>query len=268
MAELQGEIVSNKAEIVPAASAVETVQGDFGRFLVRVKEYDAAGQPDNFALAITTDHPVWGEHLMNACVLKQAEQWRQTPLMVVAWASRYAKENGLDIFAGDVYMVQGRVSTSNKAKIKKALASGLIKGIETTITKLSDPPPQGCTCVPNDLECTATITVAGWEKPIIRKARLSRWFKRSNPNWVSNPEHMLELNTVAHACEFVAPGGTEADEVPYTPQWDLEDQLRASVTQTIPKSLGASHTYSIPPTGISPLSVSGITQVTTGGKKP
>lgn len=213
MAELQGEVVTSKAEIIPAASAVETVQGDFGRFLVRVREYDAAGQADNFALAITTDHPVWGEHLMNACVLKQSEQWRATPLMVVAWASRYAKESGLDIFAGDVYMVQGRVSTSNKAKIKKALASGLVKGIQTEMKELAEAAPQGCKCA-KDLECTATITVQGWDKPIVRKAKLSRWFKSRNPNWVDNPEHMLELNTVAHACEFVAPGGTESDEVP------------------------------------------------------
>jgi hypothetical protein len=65
-----------------------------------------------------------------------------------------------------------------------------------------------------DLECTVTIHVKGWKVPIVHKARLSQWYMERNPNWVSRPEYMLELNTTAHACELVAPGGTESDEAP------------------------------------------------------
>lgn len=199
MAELEG------------TNAIVPVQGEF---VISVNEYDAAGKVTALSVNMPTspDFKQWS--LMQQVVMLKKGAWSKSPISEVLWGVTYANSLGLDVMQGDVYPIgEGRIATSNKAKIKLALGTGRIRSIETTITELADAAPAGC-AAKKDLECTATIEVQGFTKPIVRKARLSRWFKAKNPNWVGNPEHMLELNTVAHACEYVAPGGTEADELP------------------------------------------------------
>jgi hypothetical protein len=87
--------------------------------------------------------------------------------------------------------------------------------------------PDGC-IAKSDIECTVTIKVKGWDQPLVRTARLSRWYKKGNPNWVGNPEHMLELNTIAHAVEYIpgATGATEEDEAPPLEQSSIATQSK------------------------------------------
>ena len=234
LAELEG----NAAQIVPVPKELGLSQGDMGRYHLNIKEYDAAGRATDFAIAISMDDPKWGPRLQMAAILKQSTIWRGETFPTIIFAVMYAENLGLDIVAGDVYPLQGRIATTNKAKIKRALASGQIEGIEqstvelpsTFVTKAGPKP---------DMECTVTIHIKGWKKPIVRKAKLSRWYKEVNPNWRDNPEHMLELNTTAHACEYVTPGGTEGDELPGplplplgglgTPDADITAKLRESL---------------------------------------
>lgn len=185
-----------------------------GEYVMEIAEFNAAGQKTAMSIAMptSTDPRQWT--LMQMAGMLKKGPWQKSPMNEIVFGIGYAVALGLDIMKGDVFPTgSGRIGTSNKAKIKLALQTGNIEGIETSITELDAPGPQGCVAK-KDLECTATIHVKGWKAPIVRKAKLTRWYKPGNPNWVGNPEHMLELNTVAHACEYVNPTATEDDEAP------------------------------------------------------
>lgn len=189
-------------------------------YSITVREFDPMGRETQWAVAAPTgpDFKTWT--LMQQVAMLKKGTWQKYPitdiLFAIAYAHNLSVESGanVDIMQGDVYSTgDGRIATSNKCKIKMALATGKIDSIESTLVELAGPAPAGC-IAEHDLECTVVLGVKGFSKPIVNKSRLSRWFKKNNPNWVGNPEHMLKLNTLAHACELVHPTATEADELP------------------------------------------------------
>ena len=183
---------------------------------ITVKDFDAAGKVTELSCPLPEDARFETWSMMQQLVMLKRGVWKDSTVPDIVWGLAYAQRLGADVMQGELFPTgQGRWGTSNKYKIKKALATGNILGIDTQIKELDSPAPPGC-IASKDFECTVTITVKGWEKPLVRKARLSRWYKKGNPNWVGNPEHMLELNTTAHACEYVpgATGATEEDEAP------------------------------------------------------
>lgn len=186
-----------------------------GEYLIEVKEFDAAGKSKALSVAAPTSPDFRSWSLMQQAIMLKKGPWQSRSIQEIFFAIAYANNLGLDILQGDVYPTgDGRINTSNKAKIKQALATGNIEGIEVDIKDLGTPIAlDGCT-QKTELECTVTVHVKGWVKPIIRRSLLSRWFNKSNPNWKGRPEHMLELNTVAHAVEYVHPMATESDETP------------------------------------------------------
>jgi len=199
---------SNSTALVPTAD---------GDFQISVKEFDAAGRAKELVASIpsSSDFTKWS--VMQQIVMLKKGQWKASQVPDILWGLSYARSIGADVMKGDLFPTgEGRWGTSNKFKIRKALETGNIVGIETSIKELDTPFAIEKAGIKKDLECTVTITIKGWSAPLVRRARLSRWFKASNPNWQGNPEHMLELNTVAHACEYV-PGAvqiTEDDEAP------------------------------------------------------
>jgi len=186
-----------------------------GEYMIEVKEFDAAGKSKAITVAAPTSADFRAWSLMQQAVMLKKGPWQSRSLQEIIYAIAYANNLGLDIMQGDVYPTgDGRINTSNKAKIKQALATGNIEGIEVAIVDTGKAISlDGCS-QKTDLECTVTIHVKGWKVPIVRKSQLSRWFNKSNPNWKGRPEHMLELNTVAHAVEYVHPMATESDETP------------------------------------------------------
>jgi hypothetical protein len=196
------------------SSAIVPVDGEY---MLNIREMNMAGAaPTEIKVAMPTSGRFSEWSLMQQIAMLKKGPWKASPITEIAFGIAYANSLGLDVMRGEVFPTgEGRIGTSNKAKIKLALATGNIRGIQTEIKELTDQPINLTGCpLKFDLECTATITVKDWAAPIVRRARLSRWFKPKNPNWVGNPEHMLELNTVAHACEYVNPTATEDDEAP------------------------------------------------------
>lgn len=200
-------MATTETAIVPA------VQLD--QYAITVRELDQLGRATEYQVPAPTS-PDWGAWtLMQQVAMLKRGPWAKYPITDVIFAIAYAQSLHLDITQGDVYAAgDGRIATSNKAKIKLALATGNIIGIETDTVELAEPAPAGCTGAAKDLECTVVLTIKGWSKPIINKARLSHWYKAKNPNWVGNPRHMLKLNAIAHACELVHPSETGEDELP------------------------------------------------------
>lgn len=201
------EVASTPTTLVP--TKVE------GEYMLEVREFDAAGKGKSIAVAAPTSSNFAEWSLMQQVIMLKKGTWKGASIPDIIYAIAYAHNMGLDIMQGDVYPSgEGRINTSNKAKIKQALGTGNIEGIEVEIKDTGNPITLvGCS-QKTDLECTATIHVKGWKKPIIRKSFLSRWYNARNPNWAGRPEHMLELNTVAHAVEYVNPTATEDDEAP------------------------------------------------------
>jgi hypothetical protein len=205
-------------EPVNSSALVPTAQGQYD---LKIRELDASGKATELSVPMPTTSEFAKWTLLQQVAMLKKGPWKASPINEIMFAVAYANSLGLDVMRGDVFPTgEGRLGTSNKAKIKLALATGQIEGIETSMRELPEDAPAGCASK-KDLECTVTIYVKGWQKPITRKAKLSRWFKASNPNWKGNPEHMLELNTVAHACEYVHPTATEDDEAPPASQTPL-----------------------------------------------
>jgi hypothetical protein len=208
---------SNSVALVPTAD---------GELMIDVKEFDAAGRSKQLVAQIpkSGDFAKWT--IMQQVVMLKKGQWKASSISDIVWGLAYANALGADVMKGDLFPTgEGRWGTSNKFKIRKALDTGNVVGIETDLKALDQAFEIAKAGITKDIECTATIHVKGWDHPIVRRAKLSRWYKPANPNWQGNPEHMLELNTVAHACEYV-PGAvqaTEDDEAP--PAQALEPQV-------------------------------------------
>lgn len=212
MAELK-----NETAIVPVGTTHQ----------ITVKDFDAAGRVTELSCPLPEDARFETWNMMQQIVMLKRGVWATSTVPDIVWGLAYAKQIGADVMQGELFPTgQGRWGTSNKYKIKKALATGNILGIDTQMKELTgEKAPDGC-IAKCDIACTVTITVKNWEKPLVRTARLSRWYKKGNPNWVGNPEHMLELNTVAHACEYIpgATGATEEDEAPPLEQSSIATQ--------------------------------------------
>jgi hypothetical protein len=188
-----------------------------GEYQIQIKDFDASGKSTAMSIALpdSGDFNTWS--LKQQIVMLKRGMWAAVPIPDILWGIAYAVRLDADPIKGDVFPTgQGRWGTSNKYKIRKANETGNIVGIETEMRDTGEKIDLLKCVQKTDLECTVTISVKGWAKPIVRKARLSRWYKANNPNWQGNPEHMLELNTVAHACEYVpgVPMVTEDDEAP------------------------------------------------------
>jgi hypothetical protein len=205
---------SSRTSIVPSNLSSPSQPID-AEYVITVKEFDAAANKTEISCTLPTSANFADWSVKQQVIMLKKGAWAKSTIPEIMWGIAYANKLGLDIMQGDVYSVgDGRIATSNKAKIKMALATGKIKGFTTEIVDTKKPIDLTGCIQKTDLECTVTLEVEGFNKPIIRKALLSRWFTARNPNWVGRPEHMLELNTMAHACEYVHPTETGPDEAP------------------------------------------------------
>jgi len=219
MADLQDR---NNAEIVPVApngTLGETVQGDFGRYTIKVRDVDAAGKFSDFGIALPND-PKWQLVMIRAGLLKRTT-WKNFDIPTIIHAVMYADQMGLDIMAGDVYQAaEGRLSTTAGAKIRHAMNTGKIVGYTVDIVdgpvkdfKFTSKGQQDVFKSP-DYKATVTVNVAGWAAPMVYETTLSEWFEGRNPNWRQRTKYMLRRNALSKAFEEVAPMGVESDEAP------------------------------------------------------
>lgn len=211
----------------PSTSTALTVVKPSDDYILNITDIGAGGKSETFAvqLASNTDWKNWS--LMARAAILKKTSFKQSSLPEIIYTILYAERLGLDVIAGDVYSVDGRINTTNGAKIKYAMSTGKIEGVECTIEPIMEHQDKGGVFKKfvgkvrggdvsmEDLKATVTVKVKGWEKPYIYTAKLSEWFQGTNPNWVNRPEHMLRLNSTAHALNFICPmGSAESDEAP------------------------------------------------------
>jgi hypothetical protein len=203
-----------------------------------ISEFTPAGEKTALEIPMptSTDFATWSV-VQQVGMLKRGP-WKNCMIADIYWGLAYAHRIGADVMLGELFPTgDGRWGTSNKFKIKEALRTGKIKGFSVETRDTGEKIELSGCIQKTDLECTVTLEVEGFNKPIVRKARLSRWFMGTNPNWKGRPEHMLELNTFAHACEYVVPGGTEPDEAPPLNPSPTQQRIQSQSSQSVDEDM-------------------------------
>jgi len=215
--------------LAPEPTQALAKRDDFGTLVV--KDVTPQGKENVYSVAIEKSAK-WSDWslLHRSLVLKHSQQWNGVPVPVIMHAVAYAESLGLDIVAGDVYYIDGRVATTNDARIKYALSSGKIEGYNVML----DPDPYDDVAVakapqialewrtqketgtwkgPN-YKATVTVKVKGWTDALVYKTDLKQWFTGRNPNWRTRTPFMLRKSSLAHALTEVVPVGLDVDEAP------------------------------------------------------
>lgn len=227
--------------IVPAPAPAPATPKDLSQVSMIVTELDALGRRTEYSVPLPTTSDYLKLSMTQKIWLLKSGRFSGLPVPLVCCAIVYAEQirrrTGADIdeMQGDLYAVtnsynQITFSLTNKAKIKIANATGRIKGIKINTVTTTDPIDLDGCVEPFDLECTVVLNVAGLDSPITKVQRLSEWFVKTNPNWKGRPRHMLELNTLAHACELVFPTETGEDEIPTLPS-GAQSQISEALSQ-------------------------------------
>lgn len=202
------------------STALQTVDGEY---TIVVSELSSSGGRSNFSVPVPHSMTSRESSLMLQAAILKKTSWADKPFPMVLHAVMYAERMGLDIFAGDVYSVDGgRLATTAGAKIRHAMSKDRIAGYDVEMIKgtpefivIPVKTKEGKVDhrVPN-LKAKVTVTVKGWEKPVVYETTIEEWYVGTNPNWKARPAYMLRRNALSKALEEIVPMGAEPEEVP------------------------------------------------------
>lgn len=195
------------------SSALALAQPIEGEYQIEVKEFDAAGRASTFRMPVPANLSARDASIMLRTAILKRTSMKAAEMPQVLHAVMYADQMGLDVMAGEVYIVSGRIATTAGAKIRHAINSGRIDGYEVAIAPLNRKFKSGTDDI-DDLKATVTVNVKGWAKPVVYETTLREWYMPSNPNWKMRPAYMLRRNALSKAFEEVAPMGLDVDEAP------------------------------------------------------
>jgi len=176
---------------------------------------------------IPTKHEDWTP-LQRAVILQSTPQWSSYPVPYLMFVDTWARQRGLDVFGGNVYIIEGKPSTSDEAKINN-LTRALRDKIEyltvSDITKATNP-----ISGQPDLYAEAVLKLKDETKERRYKAWLSEWRNPKNANWTKNPTDSLQRKAMARIAHFAAPMGTESEDFIPTIEGD---SLRSQVSKAL-----------------------------------
>jgi hypothetical protein len=199
------------AEMLDSTAIVPSSDNQKNGYAFRLVEYDAAANASVLMVPVPDDSREFKQWniLARAALLKKTT-WARFSIEQTILGVLFSDRVGLDIELGDVYSIDGRPAITAEGRIKLAQKDPRYRGSKTTWKELETPLGKQQCILKNDLECTVEVYVDGWQEPIRRTARLSRWYKNT-PAWNERPEHQLELNTLGHACRFLRPVADPSD---------------------------------------------------------
>lgn len=191
--------------------------------VLEVESIDVSKNRFAFSVAIPNDvdFKEWGI-LQRAAVAKSDvnSPWYEQQLTTIINAIVYAERLGLSFEEGDVYVVEGKIAMTAKARRKRGLSSGKVLGFTVKTEELEDMKVQYVvrqtqqTWEGKNLKTTVTMKIDGWDEPLVYETTLKEWFKGSNPNWRDRPRYMLEENAIGHAMDRIVPAGFSTEEAP------------------------------------------------------
>jgi hypothetical protein len=203
---------------------------------LRVKDFSAGGGASEYAITVPQNDARWQDIVLRAAFLKKGTMVEQSFGAIVC-AIMYADSMGLNVMAGDVYIVNGKLATSADAKIRHALGSGRIEGYEVEMTpgpaidiQYSIKGKLEIWTGPN-VHAKITVHVKGWKKPVVYESDLEEWFNGANAAWREHTSFMFRKNALSKALGEVAPLGVDADEVPAAPVLSDAKEFVKSLTK-------------------------------------
>lgn len=186
------------------------------------------------SVPVPTKHEDWTP-LQRAVILQSTPQWATYQIPYLMFVDTWARQRGLDVFGGNVYIIEGKPSTSDEAKINNLIRSGQVEYLTVSdLTKAANP----VTGQP-DLYAEATLKMKQESKERKYKAWMSEWKNPKNANWTKNPTDSLQRKAMARIAHFAAPMGTESEDFIPTNEDGLRGQVtRALQPQNPPAALG------------------------------
>ena len=143
-----------------------------------------------------------------AAIMQAAPGWKECSIEFLINVQLWCKANGLDPVTGDVYLVDGKVNTTDIAKIKFAYRSGKIESLEVG-NPVEDLNPGSKA---KDVYVEVRLKLKGEEAPRVTRSWKSEWYNPKNANWQARPNDALMRKAMARACHFAVPIGSEGDE--------------------------------------------------------
>ncbi|MCB7128628.1 MAG: hypothetical protein J3T61_03715 [Candidatus Brocadiales bacterium] len=143
-----------------------------------------------------------------AIILLSQKAWAGNSFAFMMSLILQARNLGLKVSMGELYSVDGRISTSDEAKIRNARSSGKIEYM--TVGDLQ--PKKNPVTSKEDICCVATIKHADESEAQSYTGWLSEWRNSKNANWTQRPNDALQRKTLARLCNRMFPLGTDGDD--------------------------------------------------------
>jgi len=174
--------------------------------------------------------------IQRAVILKSTPQWASYEVAYIMFVDAWSQKRGLDLFGGNVYIIEGKPSTSDEAKISNAMRTGRVEYLTVSDVTPGTNPITG----QKDFYAEATLKLAGESKERKYKAWMSEWKNPKNANWTKNPTDSLQRKAMARVCHFAVPMGTESEDFLAVPTADPASIRGQVQRQLAPKSEQAS----------------------------
>jgi len=160
--------------------------------------------------------------LQQAIILQSTKAWSGCAIPFLLYMLQRCRALNLDPATGDIYVVDGRLSTSDDAKIRNARRSGYVEWIRRgEPTKAPNPITEK-----PDVYIEVTIKHLNETEPQSYKAWLSEWFNPKNANWAARPIECLSRKAEARLSHRMFPlGEDEPLDTPFVPH-TLEEAFR------------------------------------------
>jgi hypothetical protein len=193
-----------------------------GGYTITIRRFSAAGDakplvahiPEHASPEMLRNNPV-----LLAAVLKDGDPtWRDMEPGFVLVAVLKAAGLGLDILEGDIYPVEGRLGTSDWAKIKYARARGFSAAVRYTTgpkanwaweTRKEKGIWEGTAdSIAVDVKDRNDKVVSTYE------TTLKAWWEGRSQEWRNRPAESLRRKALARAYQEVCPVGVDPEEAP------------------------------------------------------
>jgi hypothetical protein len=206
--------------IVPAQASTDLAI-EIKRFVGGVPSTLRVEIPTGTSLEQLGRNPIW----LAAALHEFDPGWRSYDFGLTLMAVLYAQKAGLNIVAGEVYVVDGRIATDSDAKIntgRRMFPDSRVK-VETTPGPIIEIPweTQKTKGIYKDVNwhCKVTLYANAEDQArdlplVVYETDLSEWYKGANANWRARPRYALEKNALGKAYERIAPVGCDTDEKP------------------------------------------------------
>lgn len=164
--------------------------------------------------------------LQQAIILQSTKSWSGQSIPFLLYVLQRCAALGLDPASGDIYAVDGRLSTSDDAKIRAMRRSGKVDWVRLSDLTKDKHPISG----KDDFFIEASIKHKDESEPQRYTAWLSEWNNPKNANWAARPIEALGRKALARLSHRMFPLGEDETEIGGDPTPNLGQELSSRLT--------------------------------------